>query len=326
MSLASRFADWMAARHPPTAATVVLDQRRIYILPSRAALIFALAVLALLIGSINYGLQLGFMLCFLVVGMAMAGMHATHANLAGLQLRGESGEPAFAGEAVHFRFALANPGTRVRRALRFAFAPRPVRGVAPPAALPPVEIDLAAAEQRSIVVPVATRSRGRIAAPRLVVATRFPLGLWRAWAYLQPALSTLVYPHPEADPPPLPAPTGGAPRGAAPLAGGDEFAGVRPYRAGDAAKTVAWKLAARSDELAVKLHETQRGGELLLDWSALPATLDTEARLSRLCRWVLDAEGAGLAYGLTLPGELIEVGSGPAHRARCLAALALFKA
>lgn len=323
--IAERFAALMAARHPPSAGSVTLNQRRIYILPTRAALIFALAVLALLIGSINYGLQLGFMLCFLVAAMALAGMHATHANLAGLQVLGESGEPAFAGDAVHFRFALTNPARTPRRALRLAFAPRAVRGQASSAPLPAVEVDLAADEVRTIAVPLATARRGRVAAPRLVIATRFPLGLWRAWAYVVPTLSSLVYPRPEADPPPLPAPAGGAPRGAASMAGGDEFAGVRPYRVGDPAKTVAWKLAARSGELAVKLNETSGGGELVLDWSALPAALDTEARLARLCRWLLDAEAAGLAYGLALPGEAIAVGRGAAQLERCLAALALFK-
>jgi uncharacterized protein (DUF58 family) len=54
--------------------------------------------------------------------------------------------------------------------------------------------------------------------------------------------------------------------------------------------------------------------------------LPLERRISRLTRWVLDAEAAGLRYSLKLPGVQIPTATGPAQRARCLEALALFPA
>jgi len=63
--------------------------------------------------------------------------------------------------------------------------------------------------------------------------------------------------------------------------------------------------------------------ELWLDWDDL-AGMDTEARLSRLCRWVLDAQNAGLSYGLRIPGSTLAPGIGEAHQRTCLEALALF--
>ena len=53
-------------------------------------------------------------------------------------------------------------------------------------------------------------------------------------------------------------------------------------------------------------------------------SLDEEARLSQLARWVVDAEAHGERYGLTLPGMQLGPDRGPEHRHRCLAALALF--
>ena len=44
---------------------------------------------------------------------------------------------------------------------------------------------------------------------------------------------------------------------------------------------------------------------------------DSEARLSQLCRWVLDADAAGLAYGLLMPGQRVEPARGEAHRRHC---------
>ena len=51
--------------------------------------------------------------------------------------------------------------------------------------------------------------------------------------------------------------------------------------------------------------------------------LDLERRLSRLTRWVLEAERAGIRYRLLLPGLSVGPNLGPAHRLRALKALAL---
>jgi uncharacterized protein (DUF58 family) len=106
---------------------------------------------------------------------------------------------------------------------------------------------------------------------------------------------------------------------------GDDFAGVRPYQPGDAQKLIAWRLAARSDELSVKQFEAAGGGELVLDFDALPYAMDVEARVSRLARWVLDADAAHVRYGLRLPDAMIFIGSGAEHRDQCLTALAVYK-
>jgi uncharacterized protein (DUF58 family) len=86
---------------------------------------------------------------------------------------------------------------------------------------------------------------------------------------------------------------------------------------------IAWRLAARSDELSTKQFEAAGGGDLVLDFDALPSSIDVEQRLSRLTRWVLDADAAHMRYGLRLPDAIVELGSGAPHRERCLAALAV---
>ena len=61
----------------------------------------------------------------------------------------------------------------------------------------------------------------------------------------------------------------------------------------------------------------------MFDWNAAKGA-GVEARLSQLCRWIEDAYADGRAFGLTLPGTRIPPNIGPAHRQRCLTALALF--
>ena len=59
------------------------------------------------------------------------------------------------------------------------------------------------------------------------------------------------------------------------------------------------------------------------DWDSLPG-LAVEARLSQLCRWIEDAYAEGRAFGLKLPNVELPANIGPAHRQRCLTALAVF--
>jgi uncharacterized protein (DUF58 family) len=136
-------------------------------------------------------------------------------------------------------------------------------------------------------------------------------------------LEMLVYPRPRGALP-MPLQRGArSGRESGPAGGADEWAGLRPFRDGDSPRQVDWKAYAREAPLLVKEY-SQTSGELReFDFATL-APLDTEARLSQLARWVVEAETRGERYGVALPGVRLAPDRGPAHRHRCLAALALF--
>jgi uncharacterized protein (DUF58 family) len=331
-ALSIRIAHWISGRDGVEHGDVLLDRRRVYILPTRAGTAFGLSLFVMLLGSINYQLQLGFMLTFFVASVALVGMYHTHRNLARVVLRAQRAHNVFAGDLATFEIAVHNPTPEARYALEFepledmSRLQRAVVGDRP--VQPITNADIPAAGDRNVSVALAARRRGRLPCPRLRIETRYPLGLWQAWAYYTPPLMAIIYPTPEQDAPSLPAATAGdsADEHLAGLAAsGDDFAGVRPYRAGDPLKTVAWKLAARSDELSVKLFEAHARGELMLDSAQLPPSLSAEQRIARLTRWVLMAEAAQLRYGLALPGRRIAPGLGTEQRERCLVALALLE-
>ena len=325
--LSIRIAAWIAGRDGVEHGDVLLDRKRVYILPTRAGVTFGLAMLVMLIGSINYALQLGFLLTFLVTSMAIVGMYHTHRNLARVLVRGLRAENVFAGDVAGFTLMMNNSTPEPRYAITFALVVGRRRrsdfreGIERP--LPGSATDLPARGQREITLALPTRRRGRHPCPRVRIETRFPFGLWTAWSYYTPPLEAIVYPKPEDDAPPLPAGTGGDGESIGVTLGGDDFAGVRPYQAGDPQKMIAWRLAARSDDLSVKTFETSNGGELVLDWQTMQGPTDAEQQLSRLTRWVLVADASHVRYGLRIPGATIELGSGAAHRERCLTALAL---
>ncbi|HRO60879.1 MAG TPA: SurA N-terminal domain-containing protein [Burkholderiaceae bacterium] len=188
----------------------------------------------------------------------------------------------------------------------------------------PEHFDAPAGAEQSVSIAVPALRRGWQPAPRLRVETRFPLGIWRAWSWWQPALRLLVYPQPEPPGVPLPARQASAGEGLANGRGEQDLAALRPWQEGDSPRRVAWKAMARTatDELIVRQYEGGDLGELSLDWDQLPGNWDAEQRLSRLTRWVLEADSIGARYALRIPGTTLSTDAGPAHRARCLEALA----
>jgi len=307
---------WLPRAGTLDAGEVVLRQRRVFILPTRAGLGFALLLAVLLIGSINYALGLGFGLTFLALSCALVDMVATYRNLAHLALQQGRAATVFAGQEAQFELLVFNRTRLARYAIRadFADAPEP-RHVA----------DIPPGVHAVLTLSAPTEGRGWLAPARVKLSTRFPLGLFNAWSYWRPATRALVYPRPEDGAPPLPLGGGGSSLRAA---GHDDFAGVRNYQAGDSPRQLAWRQIARLDPsiggALVSKHFEGGGDELVLDFDALPRTLDLEQRLSRMTRWVLDAEGRALPYAFRLGALRLDAAFGAAHQAACLRALALY--
>lgn len=311
-----RFANWLYGFTPPERGVVILRHRRVYIVPTRVGWLYGATLGVLLIGSINYALSLGFALTFLLTGLGLAGMVHTARNLARAAVSAGRSEPVYAGEAAQFHLLLDSRVPFERPSIL-------VRHVASGAQL---VIDVPAAAVADVVLAVPAAKRGWLPLGRVMLETRFPLGLFRAWSYVEPDARCLVYPRPERTP--LPPTSPDTHTGAARIqaAGSDDFSALRGYQPSDSPRHVAWKAVARSEDMLTKQFSGESAGELWLDWRLLPVGLDLERRLSCLAGWVLAAQQSGALYGLRLPGEEIAPARGDAHRAACLKALALHKA
>ncbi len=317
--LRGRVEAWLRSRVPLT-DTLRLTQGNIYILPTRAGLMFCLTLVVLLLASVNYQLNLGYVLTFLLAGSGAVSMHMTHAQLRGLTLHLKPPAAVFAGDAAALDVVLTSPGSaRFGIGLKLAGA----------ADASPTWIDVPALGQAPAQIRFVPMRRGGHDVPTLGIESRFPLGLFKAWAVWRPAARLLAYPTPERPAAPLPAarplPGGVSPAHAA---DGGEIEGVRPYRRGDPMKQVAWKKAAKAletgGELVSRDTRTALQQELWLDWQTCGA-LGTEERLSRLTAWVVAAHRAGIEFGLRLPRVDLPPASGDVQRRRCLEELALWR-
>ena len=305
--------EWARSRQGPDGRRVTIAQRRLYILPTAQGLLFAVAVFVMMLASMNYANSMGFMLVFLLASLGIVAMNATHANLLGLEIEAVSVAPVFAGETARFQVKVANPGKQPRTGVTLG-AEEDERTITS---------DIQAVSDSLAPVPFLTTRRGWQSIGRLSVETTYPLALFHAWSWVYMEWRVLVYPAPAVEAPPLPEPLGGRGLGRPNDQGEDDFSGLRAYQPGDSPRRIAWKASARERELLTKRFSGVGEEARWFDWSQLPAMGD-EARLSVLCRWVLEAHARDLAYGLKLPGSLFAPATGEEQRDRCLKALALY--
>lgn len=305
-----------AFRHAPSdAAEVTLRHSRIYILPTRRGLALVATLAIMVVTSLNYALALGFVVAFLLAGLAAAALLHAFRNLAGVTLRpGPVGE-TFAGGTLPFALHVLGNG---RERVALVLEARDATATA---------IDVAADGAVLATLAVPAPARGLVPLGRVSVASDFPLGLWRGWAYVHFPVTGVAYPAPEPGAPPLPVPAGDGDDAGAGRQDDGDLAGLRDYVRGDPLQRVAWKSVARGRGWYTKdFDPAGRGGEVVLDFGALPATLGTEARLGRLAAWVLACERAARPCALRLPAASVPTGVGREHRRAMLVALARHEA
>lgn len=305
---------WLSRRLPP-ATSVTLDHSKLFVLPTTAGMGFLLVISLLWLLGTNYENNLVFALAFLLVGLFVVLPIHTFANLSGLRMRLVDALPAFAGDYAQARIAVERTGKRAHERVQVAWPPE--EGVT-------TDLDESSERTRQVSIALPVVRRGRVSAPRIRVESRFPLGLFKCWSWVDLDITFLVYPQPRsAGPLPIGAAVGEGDQQQVHAAGGDDFAGLKNYQPGDSLRHVAWKQFAGGRDLYTKEYVTGSDTRLWLDWDLLGGR-DVETRLSNLCAWVLEAERAQLAYGLRLPGQTIEPGLGSSHKQRVLSQLALF--
>jgi uncharacterized protein (DUF58 family) len=295
----------------PENLPVNIDRRRVYVLPTRFGLFYAALLGGMAAGALNYNNNPALLLCLLLGGAALASLIAAQMQLTGMEITAIDAEPVPAGQPLRLRLHAQADPARMRRGLRVDDDDMIESGL--------LNLEQGRGEAE-LLLP--TSQRGWLHVPRLRLYTTRPLGLARAWTYVWSDLPLLVFPAPEPSGPPVPGGSGEQAQARLHPAG-DDVHHLRGYRPGDARRAIAWKPSARRDALLVREYEQPLGADVVLDWNQL-GQLEYEARISRLARWVDEAERDGRRYRMCLPGNPdIGPDRGTAHRHACLRALAL---
>lgn len=291
----------------------VITHDRVYIVPSKRGCAFLFTLLTMLIASVNYSLSLGYALSFLLTGLFAASLLHTYKNLAGLSVQAIDMQDVFAGTPGHIDVLIQNTQQRARHGVKISSTQT---------TNPLIHPESGSSERITINTP--NLSRGIYKPGRLTLQSDWPLGLWTCWTYLHVDHDAFVYPTPEADPPPLPMLGGSDAKDRQKQALTGDVSGLREYQPGDSMGSIAWKSSARSSGLLSRTFESESVSNntvLSLEHTGLT---ELEARLSRLCAWVLLAENQHTDYAVQLNTLLIPRGRGRQHQARALEALSIY--
>jgi len=276
-------------------------------------ILFMIVLATMVLGSINYNNNLGFLLSFLLGGMATVSLYHTYKNLTGLHILAVTAKPVFAAETAVFE-VLVRAENVPRAAICFSFPQSKV-----------THQNINADMLQRVPIRIVADKRGRFNPGPLWIDTQYPLGLFRCIARVSFDVHCLVYPKP------IPAPfvtnthyiaLDG--KGEKEIPGIDDFQGLQPYQPGEPIEHIYWKAFSKGQGLQMKYFVETAGTTIVFDWNAMNG-LNVEQKLSILCGFVLKAHRFNLAYGLTLPAKTIAPDKGDAHRQACLRALALFR-
>lgn len=305
---------WLNERIP-IERSVTLNQRRVFIFPDRAGLFFLLVLAVMLLAAINYQNNMAFALTFLLFSLFIVAILHTFGNLSGLRLEALRGQSTFAGDVAEFEIQLQRSPGRAYHAIQLGWPGQPA-----------ATVSLLEQEAATVRLFHAASQRGWLRPGRLSISTVYPLGLLRAWTWIDLDFAALVYPRPLAGPRPTGAP-GDDPRGLPRQPprwqkGSEDFYGFRLYRSGDNLRHVMWRAYAKGQRLQSKQFAELPVASHWLNWDDCEG--EREQRLGLLCHWVLELHRRGEAFGLRLPGETLPPALGEAQRDAALRMLALF--
>ncbi|MBR9984359.1 MAG: DUF58 domain-containing protein [Desulfosarcina sp.] len=295
-----------------TTVPVALGLRNIYILPTGYGLLYLTVLGAMLIGSVNYNNNLGFLLTFLLGSLGLTAMMHTYSMLYGLRLLSATAMPAFAGQPVEVDLRLADVD-RPRTGLCWYFK-----------TTHRTRADFRPGQPARILVGAGAGRRGLFDPGWLRIACDYPLGLFQAWARIDTGLQCLVYPGPIFAPIPGATTLSAQRKGdIGQTAGVEDFVGLSAYQPGDPPQRIHWQAYSRGRGLHTKTFAGQAGVGLMLDIDDIKGG-DTERKLSILCFHILQAHNQRRSYGLRLAGQTFPAANGRVHRDRCLRALARY--
>ena len=305
-----RFSRWLDRRIPPS-PEITLTQKNVFIFPTKTGFAFGGLIVLLILGAINYQASLVYGAAFLLGSLFLVTILYTFRNLSGLTLELVGARPGFVGEDLEISLRVSRPEGRAREGIQLGW---------PDGIMQWAELSEQATD--TVRLYVVAEARGYHNPGRLLVETYYPLGLLRAWTWVDLDVSALVYPRPIFGDFPN---TVSGDRDEGQLIdpfGSDDFTDIKDYQPGDPIRHIIWRSFARSDELMVKRYSSYLEPRLWLSLDRVEGHL--EEKISRLTGLALKATRLDREFGVELGAAKFAPSRGEAHLEQVLKELALY--
>jgi len=311
------FERWLA-RRMPAMTSQTLSQRTVFIFPSPFGFAYLLFDLLLFLLATNYQNNVILLLSFILVSIFITTMLQSFHNLSGLTIRcvkqNKTDYHGFANSAISLLFELSS--THLRSNLVLGVAEQNLTSI------PQVNLG-----QQVVAITYKSEQRGQFNLPRIILSSRYPLGLFTTWTRLDFGLRVTVFPQPK------PVALVHASQLNADInddgaltsnihQGHEDFYQLAAYQQGEPLSRVAWKQYAKGQGLWSKQLSDTNGSIPMLTLLHMPAP-QLERKLSYLTYLILAHHHADSVYGIDIFGQKIAPSSGEMHLIACLTACAL---
>ncbi len=301
---------WTQKRNRP-GNPQTLNSRNVYVLPSRFGWAYALVVLTLFFSAINYQINTIFLMAFLLVIIGMASAWEAQENLKNLAFKFIALEDAQEGMPAKLTLFI-HTNNKARFGLDFQIASQAV-----------VHFEKIPPEGLQVIIPIESTKRGYFSLPRIYISSRYPLGIFRVWAYAYFYEHYYVYPRP-VNPGFWPNYFLDQNTTKKHRLGEEEFYDLKsaenPWRTPN---LIAWKIAAKGQGWYLKTMSSYEDYCWIFKLTDLPGN-DLELKLQQLSYWLQTAEANGQIYGLELSATQTSFSRGNEHLRHCLRQLAFY--
>lgn len=302
------------------AAQGPLKIERLYILPTSHGLVVLVLNTILILVAASSGNNSVYTLGFVMFGVYLLTMIATHINLKNLSVEVVEVIDGYAGEAAQVVLSFDNSNHKTRFLIRARF-----RDQADFTAV--VKEEVLSNSRGLLTVSLVKDLRGVYPLPSMQISSIYPMGLFRTWVNLSFKENIFIYPKRHGQLALSAADAGvghGVHRGGRLDSQHEDFREHKRYEQGESHHHVDWKAYARSREMLTKRYETAAPLHYNLDFRRL-IHLGTELALSQLAQWIEDLQNQESSFELHLPGQQIPSGRGRQHGQMALRELAKFK-
>jgi len=295
-----------------------LNNRNIYIFPSKLGVAYIGFVVLLFILGTNYQNNLILLFSYILASFFITVMLHTFFNLSGLEITAEDEYRLFSQQEGDIKLRLLSD--RNKNALSFSFDTN--------------EYLLTDILRGNHVVHVdySPKKRGLYNIERMKIVSQYAFGLFNCWSYLQFSSQIIAYPKPieitqsqfdhllslakqhQEVSPASPLKTSGYMQG-------DDFSELRRYQMGEPISQVAWKSVAKGQPWMSKHYESESSDKLVFSLNQISEP-NIEIKLGILCFVLLSLQRNHIEYGLKLDNVDVLPASSDEHLQRCLTLLA----
>lgn len=307
---------WLKAieKRSPYLNKVTLNQKKIYIIPSKVSLGYLTCAGLLVIAGINYQNNLVYGLAFWMVAIFVVNIIFTFRNLAGVRFSVIKSDNAKVGENINFTVRLDGIGEQSK----FNLFLESTGGQQ-------TKIDLSTKKYFDWIVCTQGLKRGPVNAPRIKIFTTYPLGLAYAWGYVFLNANAWCFPESKwyATGHNSSHDSDEEKQDRLVKSGSHDFYQLANYQQGDKLNRIYWPALAKNNQWLVKEFVDYHGDELWLNFDDYPE-LQTENRLQYLAYLIEKAQSNNNLYGLKIAATVIEPNNSMAHQNICMLALAKY--